>query len=303
MPQIVDRMTAAREATAPPAAASGPQTTNTETPKSDPGVANPGEQNKGLTDAQRLEALTRREKALTRERQALAREKAQSSQAGQLQQQLDQLRRENTQMKGFVQRFYREPVQVLNEAGVHGDVITHGLLNGGSRDAVSLRAVQAQIAQLSEQNKALETKLTEGQQVQYDQAKIQIRNDAETLIAQDAVNFEAIAAEGDEALDAIVELIEQTFEKEDRIISVKKAAEEVENFLIEEAIKMQGLKKVQAKLGQVTPGGQPQGGPAIQSGPTTLSNRGLPAPAPKGRRTEKERIAAAIQAFESARTT
>lgn len=204
-------------------------------------------------------------------------------------------------MKGWVQKFYRNPVEVLNEAGIPGDVITQGLLNQPSREAVSIRALQQQIAQIAEQNKTLEQKLTEGQQAQYDQAKNQVRSDAKSLIAQEAENYEAIARQGDEAIDAVVELIEQTFEKEDRLMSVKEAADEVENFLIEEAIKLNSLKKVQSKLGEAnTQGGQPQGKPANQ-GPTTLSNRGMPAPAPKGRRTDRERREAAIQAFQAAK--
>jgi hypothetical protein len=302
MPQIVDRMVAARDVSAGSNTTAGSQVTNTESPKqTDAGVANPGQEAK-TPDAQRLEALVRREKALQRERQALAREKQQGSQQTQLQQQLEALRRENSQIKGFVQRFYREPVQVLNEAGVHGDVITQGLLNGGSREAVSIRSLQAQIAQISEQNKALETKLTEGQQAQYDQAKNQIRNDAKMLTLADTADYEAIKAQGDDAVEAVVELIEQTFEKEDRLMSVKEAADEVENFLIEEAVKLSGLGKVKAKLGQAsTTGTAPGGQPASSQGPTTLSNRGLPPPAAKGRVSEKERVQRAIAAFNAAK--
>lgn len=301
MPQIIERMQGAGVAPATAAKETPLQTNPIETPKTDSGAA-PNPETTKSPDAQRLEAMVRKEKALRRESQRLSQEKTQQSQFSP---QFEAMKRENAQLRNWAQRFYRNPVEVLNEAGVSGDLITQGLMNQPSREAVSIRALQAQIAQLTEQNKAIDTKLTEGQQAQYDQAKNQIRSDAKQLVAQDEGNFEAIKAQGQDALDAVVELIEQTFEKEDRLMSVKEAADEVENFLIEEAMKLNSLKKVQTRLGQAnTLGGQNQGGsPASSQGPSTLSNRGLPAPSPKGRRTEKERVAAAIQAFQSVRTS
>jgi DNA repair exonuclease SbcCD ATPase subunit len=312
MPQIIERMQGGAIASTHQQVQAGTQrpdayqaqqqlqnATTESPPKTGEGAAQTPGQEK-TPDAQRLEALARREKMLRREAQKIAQEK---QQLAPLQQQLEAAKRENAQLRGWAQRFYRNPVEVLNEAGVPGDVITQGLLNQPSREAVSIRAIQHQLAQIQEQNKALETKVTESQQAQYDQAKNQIRSDARSLISSEAESYEAIAKQGDEAIDAVVELIEQTFEKEDRLMSVKEAADEVENFLIEEAIKLNSLKKVQSKLGQAsTQSGQTQSTPPANQGQTTLSNRGLPAPAPKGRRTERERIAAAIQAFQSART-
>src|SRR5581483_2847463 len=212
MPQIIERIAASKSAPIAPTRESSLQTNTHETAtQTQEGGANaPGTEKPALTEAQRLEALARREKQLRRERAQIAQEKAASSQSAQLQKQLEDLQRENAQMKGWVQRFYRNPVEVLNEAGVPGDVITQGLLNQPSREAVSIRALQHQIAQIQEQNKALETKVTEGQQAQYDQAKNQIRADAKQLISTDAETYEAISRQGDEAIDAVVELIEQT---------------------------------------------------------------------------------------------
>lgn len=309
MPQIIERDHGGRIVQSqqgvqyPPSGAPAPaplQTAPTETPPKPEGGATPPVEKS--PDAKRLEALARREQQLRREAQRVAQEKAQLQP---LQSQLEQAKRENAQLRSWAQRFYRNPVEVLNEAGVPGDVITNGLLNQPSREAISIRAIQQQLAQIQEQNKTLEQKLTEGQQAQYDQAKAQIRNDAKTLIMSDADAYEAIIAEGDDGYEAVVELIEQTFEKDDRLMSVKEAADEVESYLLEANLKRAALKKVQSKLGQASTTGQtaPGGAPATAPTQTTLSNRGLPAPAPKGRRTEKERMAAAIAAFNSARTS
>lgn len=286
----------------PPRQAPQLQNTSAETPPG-AGQANPPDQKS--PDAQRLEALARRESQIRRESQRVAQERQQTEA---LKTQLLQQQAENQRLRGWAERFYREPIQVLNEAGVHGDVITQGLLNQPSRDHMSIRQLQSQIAQLAEQNKSLETKITDGQTSSYEQAKTQVKADAKSLFATDATSYEACSANGEFAIEAIVELIEQTMEKEERLLSVKEAADLVENELIEEAVKFAGLKKVQTKLGaaNTTPpaGQQRQQGAAASAGATTLSHRSIPAPSPNAGGTykerEKARVQRAIEAFSSA---
>lgn len=268
-----------------------------------PGQAQPPAPAKS-PDAQRLEALANRESRLRREAQRVATERRQTED---LKTQLLQQQEENRRLRGWAQRFYKEPIQVLNEAGVHGDVITQGLLNQPSREAVSIRALTAQVNALIEQNKLLDQKITEGSTQSYEMAKTQVKADAKSLFSTDK-SYEACIANQDDAVEAVAELIEQTMEREGRLLSVKEAADEVENYYIEEAAKLAGLGKVQSKLGQTT---TPAAGQQTEqrSGPAqsrTLSNRSIPAPSPVSGGTykdrEKARVQRAIQAFEAAAT-
>jgi aspartokinase len=101
-----------------------------------------------------------------------------------------------------------------------------------------------------------------------------------------------------QAYDAVVELIEQTFNTEGRLMSVAEAAKEVENHLVEQAFKMSQWKKVQARMQPKVEAPQevqkPQTmepKPAIRTLSNDLTQQS------SGRMTEKQRIARAMAAF------
>ena len=132
---------------------------------------------------------------------------------------------------------------------------------------------------------------------QYDQAKRQIRTEAKLFVdAND--QYEAIRAHGDVAIDAAVRLIEKTFEKKGYLMPVEQAVQAVEGKLLERALSLSKLKKVQEKLAPApAPAEAGNKAPIQEQKPptTTLSSRLTPRTG--NSKTEQDRINRAIAAF------
>ncbi len=87
----------------------------------------------------------------------------------------------------------------------------------------------------------------------------QVRSDAETLISGDTENVYETLKTKSNAADLITSFIEETYKEEGKVLKVEEAATFIENELLEQAIAMAGLKKVQSKLGLVAaPKEEPQ---------------------------------------------
>jgi hypothetical protein len=75
----------------------------------------------------------------------------------------------------------------------------------------------------------------------------QISTDAKNLIKSDPVAYEAIAKTG--TVKEVVDLITKTFDKDGVLLSVEEAAEEVENYLVEENFKMStSINKIKQRM-------------------------------------------------------
>lgn len=103
-----------------------------------------------------------------------------------------------------------------------------------------VRDEQAKIRQSSEQQQAQA----------YQQAVNQIRNEANQLVTADPT-YETIKATN--SVSDVVELIERTFKEEGTLLTVEQAAQAVEDYLVDEALKLAGIKKIQAKLRPAAP--------------------------------------------------
>jgi hypothetical protein len=137
-----------------------------------------------------------------------------------------------------------DPLGVLGEMGLTPDEFTQYLLNSSPQDTL-IRKLQSEVQELREtQNKTL-SKFDEQQKKAYDQAVSQIRNDTKLLIDSDQ-SYELIKET--DSVEAVVQLIEETFKEEGKLMSVEQAAVEVENYLLEKSSKLAQLKKVQDKL-------------------------------------------------------
>lgn len=193
-------------------------------------------------------ALARREKALMRKAQEFkAREEA-------------LLAKEKEYSSGYVrkdqliERAKSDPLGYLEEVNVTPDQFTQALLNASPQDHM-IRKLEAKIQGLEEKLNKTDTSIVDQQKQQYDQAVRQIRKEATALVASDPT-FETVKQENAE--EAIVELIEKVYNDgwEDKqiekgtILSVKDAAEHVENFLFERALKIAQLNKVKSKLSE-----------------------------------------------------
>lgn len=85
----------------------------------------------------------------------------------------------------------------------------------------------------------------EQQKQSYQQALTQIRQEATQLVSQDP-NYEAIKTSN--AVNDVVDLIEQTFKQDGILLTVEEAANEVEEYLVEELMKLAKMQKIQSRL-------------------------------------------------------
>lgn len=196
------------------------------------------------------------------------------------------------------QKLLEDPLSVLNEAGISYDKLTEMLLAQPNANDPATKAMLTKLRQLEEKQLAMEKAAQEAQSKQYQDAVKQIGNEIKLLV-DGGSEFETIKELG--LYDAVTELIEQTFNTEGHLMDINEACTQVENHLLEEAVRMSQLKKVQSKLAPkapeatVPPVVQKKDSPAITSTLRTITNN-IPAK-PAGRTSEKERIARAMAAF------
>lgn len=146
-------------------------------------------------------------------------------------------------------RLQEDPLGVLSELGYTFDDLTAKALNQPSPESQAqaqyLKKLEAKIAQLEETQNNTKKSLEDNQQQQYKQAITQIRNETKQLVLNDP-SFETIKETG--SIDDVVELIEKTFNADGVLLTVEEAAQAVEEHLVEEALKIAKLKKIQQKL-------------------------------------------------------
>ncbi len=148
-------------------------------------------------------------------------------------------------------RFAQDPMSALEEAGMSYDKLTEAAMNqpqdSQTRQYIArLQAdmeakIQAITAKQEQQAKAYEDTQTRA----YKQAVEQIRSEAKTMVASDP-EFETIQAT--DSVNDVVDLIERTFKEEGYVMTVAEAAKQVEDYLVEEAMKLAKIKKIQNRL-------------------------------------------------------
>jgi hypothetical protein len=142
-------------------------------------------------------------------------------------------------------RLKEDPWSVLQAEGMDYDQLTQQLLQQPQDPAT--KALMSKIKQLEDKQSAAERAATENTQAQYTQALKQISNDVKLLIDSDP-EFESVKSLGQSGIDAVTELIEQTFQADGYLMDHVEAAKKIEDYLVEEGYKMSQLKKVQARL-------------------------------------------------------
>ena len=138
----------------------------------------------------------------------------------------------------------------LAEAGISYDDITQAVLNQTPTDPrleATISKLEAKIRQLEEANETVSKNMTAQQQAQYDAAVKQIRDDAKRLVDSDS-NFETIKATN--SVSDVVELIEETFKKDGTLLGVEEACQLVEDYLLEEAMKLTRIEKIKKRISQ-----------------------------------------------------
>lgn len=195
------------------------------------------------------------------------------------------------------QRIGQDFWSVMTEAGLSPDQVTQAMLNQPKAEDVQFQKLQNEIKELRAAQEQSTTQAQKAQDEQYQQAKKQIKTEV-TLLVDGDDSYEAIKAHGEVAKDAVVDLIEQVFKEEGYVMDVNDAVREVEEHLLEQALTLARLKKVQSKLNPPTPEtveAQKTPLPQKTPAPQTLTNR-VAVTQSRGL-TEKDRRDRAVAAF------
>jgi hypothetical protein len=151
------------------------------------------------------------------------------------------------------------PLQVLADNEVSYDELTQQLLNQSNpmdaRAQALFNKMEAKIAHLEKQAEEFQNNNKTQQADQFQAAVKQISNDVESLVKSDD-NYETIRASG--AQQDVVDLIVKTFNEDGILMSVEEAAEEVENHILEEVVKLSQLSKVTKRTQKVAPSDDPK---------------------------------------------
>ena len=193
--------------------------------------------------------LARREKALYAKAQA--RERAIAEREASIQAREEAIKAKDAEYQSkYVpkERLSQDTINVLLENGLTYDQITQQFLTQQTQDPATKLALQRLESQLRAQEEAREADrkaAQEAQSAQYQQALKQIRSDAAELVAEDS-RFEAIKAT--RSIGDVVELIEETFKQDGRVMSVEEACREVEDHLVEKLSQYSQINKIQQRL-------------------------------------------------------
>lgn len=155
-------------------------------------------------------------------------------------------------------RLKSDPLGVLAEAEVSYEQLTEQEIarqNIHPQLLQTINELRNEIKSLKQVNEEGKKSQVQQQQDQYQAAIKQIQMDAKALVKSDPVTYEAIYKTG--TVKDVVKLIEDTYHKDGVLLSVEEAAQEVENYLVEENYKMATkIEKIRKRIGQSS--AQPQ---------------------------------------------
>lgn len=273
-----------------PRADAAPQASVTPTPSAPPQEA-PVVEAKEEQLSPKFLALAKQQKALRRQQLEIKqREDAFSKREADLK------ALESRYQTDYVQksRLKEDPMGVLNESGLTYDQLVNAQL---SKDPVqeAMKPLEAKLAALEEANKKANDEAVERQKRDYDQAVNHVRNEVKMLVDGDP-EFETIVA--NDAQEAVVELIKETFEKDGTLLTAKEAATQIEDWLLDQAVKMAGLEKVKKRLAPAETVTDPLAKAVSQQKqqPKTLSNATTTAQTkPLSSKEKRERAIAAFR--------
>lgn len=187
--------------------------------------------------------LARREKALRfKEQQLKAREEAFRS---------PEPKAPPVDLSRYVDRdsLMKDPFSVLNDLGLSYEQLTNLALNQPKPEDVAQRkafeGLQNDIKTLREEQQKVKQAYEDTQVQARSQALKQIERDVKNLVVTNEA-YETIRETN--SMKEVVDLIERTFDQDGILLDIEDAAREVENYLVEEALKLSKLKKIQQRL-------------------------------------------------------
>ncbi len=147
------------------------------------------------------------------------------------------------------ERIAKDPLKVLQEQGYTADQITQMLLNAPdpaqAQQAAVIDELRAEIQALKTGQETAKKNFDDTQTQNYTQAVNNIRLETKQLVAADEA-FETIRATNSE--EDVVSLITKTFKADGILLTVEEAAAAVEEYLVEEGMKIAALKKIQSRM-------------------------------------------------------
>lgn len=208
--------------------------------------------------------LARKEKALRAK--ALAQEQALKAKEDAIRAQEEAMKAKEAEYSSKYiskDRLTQDTLNALAEAGLTYEQITNMMLNPPQPQDMAykgeLEALKAEIKALRGETESTKKTFQEQQTQSYQQAVNQIRSEATKLVSSDPM-FETIKETG--SVGEVVKLIEQTFKEDGILMTVEEAAQQVEDYLIEEALKLSRIKKIQQRLNPVQSSVPPASVPA-----------------------------------------
>lgn len=158
--------------------------------------------------------------------------------------------KDQTYQSGYIpkDRLKQATLEVLAENGIALDQVANDFLNQPAINPqvqATINELKAQIQALKSDSEASKAAQVEQQSQSYKAALKQIETDVTHLVKTDPM-FETIRAT--RSVKDVVDLIEATYKAEGRVMSNEEAAQEVEDYLVEEAVKLAKLEKVQKRV-------------------------------------------------------
>jgi hypothetical protein len=179
--------------------------------------------------------------------QLARKEKALRYQARQLQQQQKAFQEQQAKVvpqQDWKERIKSDAIGMLAEAGLSHEDLTQLVLNSKPED-IQLRQLKAEMQSIKDSQKNTLSQVEQSQKQAYNQAIKQLTREVKMLVdGNDA--YETIGATGSQS--AVVALIEQTYKEDGILLSAEEASSQVEDYLVEEALNLSKLKKIQSKL-------------------------------------------------------
>ena len=212
-------------------------------------VTSTGEATSDKVSAKIYAELARKEKALRAKEESWKAQLAEKEQAW--------MAKEQEYQSKYVpkDKLLQDTMGALQEAGLSYDQILQMAMNPPSQETLINMQLQAKIkeleAKLDSKFNSFEESQKQQQSKQYDQAINQLRGQVKNLITQDPDSFELISANGEDAQEAVVRYIEDYYKETEQVLSIQEAAKLVEEHLLEESMKLMGLKKLKSKLAPI----------------------------------------------------
>jgi hypothetical protein len=184
-----------------------------------------------VTLSPQLTALARKEQKFRQEQQAFkSREK-----------EFEAKQAEYAAFASLKDKLTSKDFSVLDELGVSYEEWTNYLLNKGETSNPETQALK----KLEDEVKSIKSQQVDNVNKQYEATVNQYRKDIKVLVEKDPA-YESIKEL--KAEEHVLQHILDTFNEDGEALSIEDASKEIEDFLVEEALQMAKLKKVQEKL-------------------------------------------------------